>query len=167
MSPKLRILGVDPGVSSTGYGIIEYVANQPRLIECGIIKPKSKGSTGEKFSQIYQGISQLLQKHKPKVLAVEDSFLGENFRSAKILGGAKAVVLMAGAEKKLDTHEYSPREIKQAVAGNGAASKEQVKFMVTSLLGLKSAPHPEDVSDALATALCYAFRINSNGLKLR
>ena len=167
MSPKIRILGIDPGISATGYGIIDYIAEQPRLLECGIIKPKSKGTAAEKLSQIYQGISQLLKKHRPKVLAVEDSFLGKNFKSAKILGGAKAVVLLAGAQKKLDIHEYSPREIKQAVVGNGAASKEQVKFMVTSLLRLKSFPHPEDVSDALATALCCAFRTDSNGLKFK
>lgn len=91
---------------------------------------------------------------------MEDSFLGKNFKSAKILGGAKAVILLAGAENKLATCEYSPREIKQAVVGRGGASKQQVKFMVKNLLGLDSAPMEEDASDALAVALCCAFKSN-------
>ncbi len=161
MSPKVRILGIDPGISVTGYGIIDYLSNQPKLIECGIIKTRANGSQGERLHQLYQGVSQLLKEFKPKALAVEDSFLGKNYKSAKILGGAKAVVLLAGAERKIDTQEYSPREVKQAVVGRGGASKEQVNFMVANLLRLKLPPAKEDTSDALAVALCCAFRTKS------
>lgn len=161
MSPKARILGIDPGASVTGYGVVDYIADQPRLIECGVIRTKSNHTRGERYQQLYKGVREVIKTHKPKVLAVEDSFLGKNFKSAKILGGAKAVILLAGAENRLKTWEYSPREIKQAVVGRGEASKEQVGFMVRSLLRLKSAPEPEDASDALAVALCCAFRSNS------
>ncbi len=165
MSPKLRILGIDPGISVTGYGVIDYQADRPRLVECGIIKTKVKDSQGERLHQLYQGVNQLLKKFKPKTLAIEDSFLGKNFKAAKVLGGAKAVVLLAGAERKLATREFSPREVKQAVVGRGEASKEQVNFMVTNLLRLKSLPVKEDTSDALAVALCCAFRTNSESGK--
>ncbi|OGC94939.1 MAG: crossover junction endodeoxyribonuclease RuvC [candidate division Zixibacteria bacterium RBG_16_48_11] len=160
MSPKTRILGIDPGISVTGYGLIDYQAQQAKLVECGVIKSKTNHSSAERYQQMYAGIKEVIKNHKPECLAVEDSFLGKNFKSAKILGGAKAVILLAGAESKLKTCEYSPREIKMAVVGRGEASKEQVNYMVSSILKLKSAPHPEDASDALAVALCCAFRSN-------
>ena len=160
MPPRKTILGIDPGIGVTGYGIIEWQSDRARLVECGVIKTKTNGSQGERLRQLYSGINQLLKKFKPDTLAVEDSFLGKNFLSAKVLGGAKAVALLAGAERELDTYEFSPREVKQAIVGNGGASKPQVNFMVSNLLKLKSPP-AEDSSDALAVALCCAFRSNA------
>jgi crossover junction endodeoxyribonuclease RuvC len=156
--PKSRILGIDPGVSVTGYGIIDFVNNHPRLVECGTIKTKARQSSGEKYWQLCQGVRKLIRKRNPGVLAVEDSFVGKNFRSAKALGGAKAVVLLAGAEKGIVSCEFSPREIKQAIVGRGEASKQQVNFMVGKLLSLKSNPDQDDISDALAVALCCSFK---------
>ena len=160
MSLKKRIIGIDPGIGVTGYGVIDWQSDKIKFVECGIIKTKANGSPGERLHQLYKGINQLLKEFKPDTLAVEDSFLGKNFLSAKVLGGAKAVALLAGAERELDTYEFSPREVKQAIVGNGGASKPQVNFMVSNLLKLKSPP-AEDSSDALAVALCCAFRSNA------
>ncbi len=165
MPPKRRILGIDPGIGTTGYGIIEWREKEAKFVDCGVVKTKNNQEQGERLLQLYSGISQLLKKFKPHTLAVEDSFLGKNFLSAKILGGAKAIALLAGAEKKLETFEFSPREIKLAIAGRGAASKQQVSYMVGNLLNLKTPPQ-EDSSDALAVALCCAFRTNSSNRKI-
>ena len=165
MSLRVRILGLDPGISRSGYGVVDYIGGQAKLVECGVIETKAKSQSGERLHTLYSGFREVIRKHKPELLAVEDSFLGKNFKSAKILGGAKAAALLAGAEYKLPSREYSPREIKQAVVGKGAASKAQVQFMVKNHLRLKQIPTPEDASDALAVALCCSFRLNSKGRK--
>jgi crossover junction endodeoxyribonuclease RuvC len=157
-------MGIDPGIGTTGYGIIEWQAERARFIDCGVIRTKNNREQGQRLLQLYSGISRLLKRFNPHTLAVEDSFLGKNFLSAKVLGGAKAMALLAGAEMKLQTLEFSPREIKQAVAGRGEASKQQINYMVSNLLSLKTPPQ-EDSSDALAVALCCAFRSNSMNLE--
>ena len=156
------ILGVDPGSHATGYGAI---ATGPvvRVLGGGVIRTNSKAPLPERLLTIHEGIAAAIAEHEPDVLAVENLFNAKNARSSLVLGHARGVILLAGARAGLTVAEYAPREIKQALTGNGAAAKEQVRYMVMRLLGLKEEP-PLDMSDALAVALTYAGRRRGRGL---
>jgi crossover junction endodeoxyribonuclease RuvC len=150
------ILGVDPGSHATGYGAI---ATRPvvRMLGGGVIRTKASAPLPERLLTIHEGISQAIAEFNPEVLAVEDLFNAKNARSSLILGHARGVILLAGAAAGLTVAEYAPREIKQALTGNGAAAKEQVRFMVMRLLQLKETP-ALDLSDAWAVALAHSGR---------
>lgn len=154
------VLGIDPGTAVTGYGVIcgeRMLA--PRLIECGIIRTKPRDSLGSRLQEIHAGIVELIERHRPDAMAVEDVFYARNVRTTIVLGHARGVVLLAAANANLVIAEYPPAEIKKAVVGTGAATKEQVQFMVTRLLRLKSPPQPADASDGVAAALAHVLRI--------
>ena len=155
------VLGIDPGSHATGYGVVstEPVA---RMLAGGVIRTDSKAPLAERLRQIHSGITGILGEHQVQAFAVEDLFNAKNARSSLILGHARGVILLAGAEAGLEVAEYAPREVKQALTGNGAATKEQVRFMVMRLLGLKDEP-PLDLSDALAVALAHAGRTQRRG----
>ncbi len=150
------ILGVDPGSHATGFGVID---TEPvlRMITGGVIRPGPKLPLPERLLAIFEGLDLVIRDQGPSAMVVEDLFNAKNARSSLVLGHARGVLLLAGARAGLPVHEYAPREIKQALTGNGAAAKEQVRFMVMRLLGLKDEP-PLDQSDALAAALAYAGR---------
>lgn len=151
------ILGVDPGTTVTGYGVIRSAGGDYSLIECGVIRTSTAEPLHTRLHEIHQGISELIARHKPQALAVEDVFYSRNVRTTVVLGHARGVVLLAGAHAGLEVAEYPPAEIKKAVAGTGAATKPQVQFMVTQLLRLKSPPQPADASDGVAVALTHAM----------
>ncbi|MBU8870521.1 MAG: crossover junction endodeoxyribonuclease RuvC [Gemmatimonadales bacterium] len=150
------VLGVDPGSHATGFGAI---ATGPVvcMLGGGVIRTKSSAPLPERLLAIHEGISGAIAEFKPDVLAVEDLFNAKNARSSLILGHARGVILLAGAGVGVSVAEYAPREIKQALTGNGGATKEQVRFMVMRLLGLKETP-ALDLSDALAVALAHSGR---------
>ena len=150
------ILGVDPGSHATGFGAI---ATGPvvRMLGGGVIRTDSKAPLPGRLLTIHAGITAAIAEYAPTVVAVENLFNAKNARSSLVLGHARGVILLAGAAAGLEVVEYAPREVKQAVTGNGAAAKEQVRYMVMRLLGLKETP-PLDQSDALAVALAYAGR---------
>lgn len=150
------VLGIDPGTAVTGYGVVvgERMV-PPRLVECGIIRTRPRDSLASRLQEIHAGIAELIQRHCPHVLAIEDVFYARNVRTTVVLGHARGVILLAAANARLEIAEYPPAEIKKAVVGTGGATKEQVQFMVTRLLRLKTAPEPADASDGVAAALAY------------
>ena len=157
----MRILGIDPGLACTGFGVIEVVNNQMKFIDYGVVKTNQKESLNIRLNTIYQDLKYIIGQFKPSVMSVEQIFYGKNVKSALLLGHARGVPLLLSAEFKLTLYEFSPRRIKQSLTGNGNASKEQVQFMVQKLLVMKELPTPMDASDALAAAICYNqnFRI--------
>ena len=150
------VLGIDPGTAITGYGVVtgERMA-QPRLIECGVIRTKPRDPLPARLQEIHAGIVELIQRHQPDALSIEDVFYARNVRTTIVLGHARGVILLAGANAGIAIAEYPPAEIKKAVVGNGAATKEQVQFMVMRLLRLKTPPQPADASDGVAAAIAH------------
>lgn len=154
----MLILGIDPGTAVTGYGVVRAGAPHT-LIECGVIRTKADRPLADRLKDISDGVRELIARHKPDAMAVEDVFYARNVRTTLVLGHARGVILLAGAEAGIVIYEYPPAEIKKAVVGNGAATKTQVQFMVTKLLRLKSAPQPADAADGVAAALTCAMRV--------
>ena len=153
------VLGVDPGTATTGYGVVRGDGSAPStLIECGVIRTRPRDTLAQRLGEIYDGIRELIAQHRPDALAVEDVFYSRNVRTTLVLGHARGVILLAGQQASLPIHAYPPAEIKKAIVGTGAATKEQVQFMVTRLLRLKTAPQPSDASDGVAAALALIMR---------
>jgi len=150
------ILGVDPGSHATGYGVIS-TGPVVRMLAGGVIRTSAKAPLSERLLIIHEELSAVIAAHNPMEMAVEDLFNAKNARSSLILGHARGVIMLTGATAGLAIAEYAPREVKLALTGNGAATKEQVRFMVIRLLGLKEEP-PLDMSDALAVALTHKGR---------
>jgi crossover junction endodeoxyribonuclease RuvC len=155
----LIIIGVDPGSIVTGYGLITSHNQKNVLIECGVIKTDSKKSLPEKLKQIFEGLSQIIAKKHPEEFAIEETFYSKNAKSALVMGQARGVAILAAACAKMPVWEYSPKEVKCSIVGQGNASKLQVQYMVKNLLGLKNLPQPQDAADALAVALCHAQKM--------
>src|SRR3954468_18287253 len=148
------VLGIDPGTAVTGYGVVRKEGRNPlTLVECGVIRTKPRDELPQRLSEIHDGVVELIRRHQPNVLAIEDVFYARNVRTTVVLGHARGVVLLAAANASLLIAEYPPAEIKKAVVGTGAATKEQVQFMVTRLLRLKTPPQPADAADGVAAAL--------------
>ena len=155
MSAEL-ILGIDPGTAITGYGVVaKEGGGAVSLVECGVVRTSSGEVLAVRIRDIYEAITTLLTRHAPSVLVVEDVLQGKNVQSALKLGHARGAILLAGALGEIPIVEYSPREIKKAVVGNGNATKDQVGFMVQQQLRLKAPPSPADAADGVAAALCH------------
>ena len=158
----MRILGIDPGTRYFGYGVIERVAapsahGRVRYIECGVLELRRAGELAARLGEISVGLVEIIEELRPDVVAVEGVFHGVNARSALQLGHSRGVALATAGAHALTVFEYAPATVKRAVAGNGQATKDQVQAMVRALCGLKRAPKL-DASDALAVAICHAFR---------
>jgi len=151
----VRVLGIDPGSDTTGWGIVEGDGRRYRAVDYGTIRT----SANEKFSlrllKISDGIEEIIQRHNPDACAIEDGFLKTNIKVTLKLGQVRGIALLAAARAAIDIHEYSPRLVKQTVVGYGNAEKHQVQEMVRVLLSLKNAPQPHDAADALAVAICH------------
>lgn len=152
----MRIFGVDPGSVRTGYGCIESFDSRYRVVDSGAVSLAATLAFPEKLMMLHTSLSDLLSRHRPDAMAVEDLFHAKNARSALKLGHVRGVVLLAGSQAGIPIAEYTATEVKRAVVGYGRAEKQQVQQMVTLLLGLDKAPSPLDVSDALAVAVCHA-----------
>ena len=157
------ILGIDPGSRITGYGIIKESKQQLQYIDSGCIRT-SDGELSQRLLQIFNGVCQLMEQYSPDEVAIEQVFMHQNPSSALKLGHARGVAMVACASHRLNVSEYSAREVKQSLAGYGAAEKSQVKHMVVSLLILTSSPQA-DAADALAIAICHSHM--KNGLFAR
>lgn len=155
----MKVLGLDPGTATTGYGVVRPVEGprQAVLVECGVIRTRPRDPLPERLREIYEGVVELIDRHQPEVLAVEDVFYARNVRTTVVLGHARGVILLAGARARIQVHEFSPAMIKKAVVGTGAATKDQVQFMLTRLLRLRSVPYPSDAADGVAAALTYCL----------
>ena len=159
----MRVLGVDPGTAITGYGVIETgngngVPGLGRLIECGVFRFGRNNSLPHRLAELHHAIAQLIKRHQPSVLALEDAFYHKNVRTTLVLGHARGVVLLAAQQAGLDIAEYPPATIKKTVVGAGGAAKTQVAAMVMRLLHLRHAPKPADAADGVAVALTYIIR---------
>jgi crossover junction endodeoxyribonuclease RuvC len=154
----MLVLGIDPGTATTGYGVVRRDrAGSVQLVECGVVRTRARDPLPARLREIFEGVEELIARHKPDALAVESIFYAKNVRTTVTLGHARGVILLAGELAGVAVHEFPPAEIKKAVVGNGAATKEQVQYMLTRLLRLKAVPHPSDAADGVAAALTFCM----------
>ena len=158
------ILGIDPGLITTGYGIISIVRNNPKLIDYGTITPNPKENISNRLFTIFSDVCELIDKHNPNIFSIEEVFYSKNFKSALMLGHARGSAMLAAAKYNLSTFEYSAKKVKQSITGNGNADKTQLQYMIKQILNLKVAPVPLDASDALGIALCHLNQMKLNEL---
>ena len=149
------ILGVDPGTLFTGYAVISGVNENLSVLECDVIKIPPVNKFPIRLKQIYDAHVSVIDEYNPDEFAIETAFYSKNVQSTLKLGHARGVSILAAVNKQIPTTEYSPKEVKQSVVGTGAASKEQVRYMVCKIFKIKSLPKQMDISDALAVALCH------------
>lgn len=154
------IFGVDPGTIKTGFGVIKFFNNEISHIACGTIQLASLPNLSLKLQKIYDELCRLIRKYDPDEFALETAFYGKNVQSALKIGYARGASMLAAVNNELTVSEYSPREVKKSVVGTGAASKEQVNYMIKSLLEIKSTIK-FDESDALAVAVCHCLKLKS------
>jgi crossover junction endodeoxyribonuclease RuvC len=157
----VRVLGIDPGTSVTGYGVVESGNGAPgfgRLVECGVIRFARKSPLPRRLRELHQGIADLIRRHRPTHLALESAFYHKNAHTTLVLGHARGVILLAAAQSALVIAEYSPARVKKTVVGVGGAAKSQVGAMVARLLRLQAAPRPADAADGVAVALTHILR---------
>ncbi len=155
------IIGVDPGSIITGFGILKYEKNQLSYINSGVIKTPKTKEIPPRLETIYNELDRLIKFYNLSDFAIETAFFNKNVQSVLKIGYVRGVALLAAQHNGLEIGEYSPREIKKSVVGNGGASKVQVQFMIKKLLSLKNDLPTFDESDALAIAACYAFKKDS------
>jgi len=157
----MLVLGIDPGIAITGFGLISQEnSGNLKAIDFGVLRTDAHLNLPTRLLLLHDQISQLLLLHKPDRCAVEKLFFQKNVRTAMTVGEARGVVLLALAQHDLLPTEYTPNEIKQAVAGYGSADKKQVQLMVQTLLALPQLPEPDDAADALAVAICHISQSN-------
>ncbi len=157
----MRIIGVDPGTLCTGFGIIDYKNNELSYVASGIITPSSTMEIAARLELIYDELAKAIILYHPEYFSIETAFYSKNVQSAFKIGYVRGVALLAASHHNLEIAEYSPREIKKAVVGKGAASKEQVQFMIKKLLSVKKEKMKLDESDALAVSICHALKKTS------
>lgn len=148
------ILGIDPGIADTGFGFIEDNGGKIRTLAYGSIKTKAGVALGERLATLYGELNDLIKKYQPKAAAIEQLFFCNNAKTALIVGQARGVAMLACQQAGLEIFEFTPLQVKQAVAAYGGAGKAQVQRMVQMILGLKEIPKPDDAADALAIAIC-------------
>ena len=153
------VLGIDPGLLQTGYGLIKVGSKNNQVIDYGTISPNSKDKLALRLIVIYNDLLSIINEYKPSVMAIEEVFYGKNVKSALLLGHARGVSMICAAKYNIPVFEYSARKVKQSITGNGNAHKSQVKFMIMKELNLKQFNAPIDASDALAIALCHMYQV--------
>lgn len=163
----MRILGIDPGYAIIGYGIIENDNGKLRPLDYGAVETPAKLPTAERLIMIEEKMTEMIEEVEPDEIAIEELFFNTNITTGIKVAQARGVVLLSCAKHCDRLFEYTPLQIKSTVTGNGTASKQQVQFMVRSLLRLKETPKPDDAADALAAAICHAFTVRDvkRGLK--
>jgi len=158
----MRVMGIDPGTLTSGYGIVAEEDHKLFHVASGGISPSAKQLLPTRLKKIYAELEKVIEQYRPHVVVVEDIFVSKNMQSALKLGHARGVAILAAMNAGVPVFEFSSLEIKQSVVGNGKAEKKQVQMMVKILLDLPKVPHPADAADALAAAICY---IHSSRLK--
>jgi crossover junction endodeoxyribonuclease RuvC len=159
--PAVRILGIDPGSLITGYGIIESRHGAVRILTSGSIANRDGTAMCDRLNAIFSALDEIIQRYSPSEAAIETAFYGKNAQSALKLGHARGVSMLAAVRHGLPVHEYSPREVKKAITGNGSAGKDQVQFMVMNLLKMSVRPPVFDITDALAVAIAHMNRCST------
>ena len=159
-----RVLGIDPGSRIAGYGVVEEAGGRLTAVGFGVVRPPESNDANQKLKYIFEAFSEIIAQYNPDEAAVETVFFAHNARSALTLGQARGAALLAALMAGVEVHEYSALQVKKAVVGGGRAEKSQVADMACRILGLKTVPKPEDITDALAAAVCH---IHSAPMKKR
>ena len=154
------ILGIDPGFAIVGYGVLEYRINHFRVLDYGAITTDAKTPMYDRFLSIYKDLNQVIEKYKPDFMAIEELFFNTNRTTAINVAQARGILLLSALQHGVKIFEYTPLQVKQAVAGYGRAEKQQVQQMVKILLNLDKVPKPDDTADALAIAICHGHSYN-------
>ncbi|MBE6579117.1 MAG: crossover junction endodeoxyribonuclease RuvC [Ruminococcaceae bacterium] len=149
------ILGIDPGVAIVGYGVVECVGGNFRCLEYGCITTPAHTLLEDRLSEIYEGMQELISRHRPDCMSVEELFFNNNQKTAVDVAQARGVILLAANQARLPIYEYTPLQVKSAVVGYGRAEKQQVMYMVRQYLHMKETPKPDDAADAIAIAICH------------
>ncbi len=160
----MRVLGIDPGSSVTGYGIVDELNGSISAVTWGTIRTSNRLPFPKRLKTIYDGLTEIIKKYSPDVASIENLFFAENAKSALKLGQVRGAAILSAANQSVEVAEYTPLEIKQAISGYGRADKGQIQNMVSILLNLNEVPKPFDASDALAIAICH---INTSNFKLK
>ena len=155
----MLILGIDPGLATLGYGLVKETGGSLNTLDYGTIETRAGIDMPKRLVRIYEGVCQLVEEFSPDAVAIEELFFNKNVKTAIIVGQARGVAIVAAAKYNIDVYEYTPLQVKQAVAGYGRAEKEQVQSMVKMLLGLREIPRPDDAADALAISVCHIHHI--------
>lgn len=151
----MRVLGIDPGSETLGWGVVEGTGSKYAAVDFGAIKARTKLDFSKRLLTMYNGVADVIERFEPEVLSLEDTFYAKNASVAIKLGQVRGVILVLAEQRGLEIAEYAPRLIKQTVVGYGNAEKQQVGMMIKVLLKLKAVPKPHDAADALATAICH------------
>jgi crossover junction endodeoxyribonuclease RuvC len=150
------VMGIDPGVASTGFGVVRVAGGKMSAVDGGVIEAAAGEPAEGRLARIHEAIAELLDSHEPAAVALEDVYFGKNVRSAIGVGQARGVALLAAGQRGVPCFDYTPQAVKMAVCGSGAAAKQQVQRMVGALLNLPQPPKSDHASDALAVAICHA-----------
>jgi crossover junction endodeoxyribonuclease RuvC len=150
------VLGIDPGVANTGYGVVAQRRGRMLALDGGVVQTPPGRDAGGRLAVIHERVGALMDAYRPDALALEDVYFGANTRSAFAVGQARGVVMLAAGQRGVPCHSYTPQQVKGAVCGNGRAPKDQVQRMVQTLLALSELPRPDHAADALAVAICHA-----------
>lgn len=161
----MRILGIDPGTATTGWGVVEAQGAKLKAQSCGCILTPAKQNQAKRLAHIYSELSTIIKKTKPDILAIEKLFFINNIKTAMTVGEARGVCLLVAEQNKIPIFEYTPLQVKQSLTGYGKAEKKQIQMMVKSILKLKEIPKPDDMADALAIAITHAHGCGINGLR--
>jgi crossover junction endodeoxyribonuclease RuvC len=153
------VMGIDPGVASTGFGVVRVAGSVMSAIDGGVIEAPPNEAIAARLARIHSALEELIAWHEPAALALEDLYFGKNVRSAIAVGQARGVAMLAAAQKGVPCFDYTPQAVKMAVCGTGAAAKKQVQRMVGALLSLPRPPESDHAADALAVAICHAGHI--------
>jgi len=151
----MRVLGIDPGTLNMGYGVVDEDAGEMAMVDCGVVSLSSKVPVEQRLSSLYKKLVEIVARHQPDEVAIEEPFVAGNVRSALAIGRAQAIAMLAAANKNLPVFRYLPTQVKQQVTDYGGSSKEQVQEMVRLQLGLAEPPQSSDAADALAVAICH------------
>jgi crossover junction endodeoxyribonuclease RuvC len=150
------VLGIDPGLANTGYGVVERRGGRLVALDGGVIETRAGVSHERRLTDVHAGIDALLSEHRPDAMALEELYFGQNVRTAFAVGQARGVIMLAAGQHGIPCASYTPQQVKSAVCGSGRAQKDQVARMVKTLLGLLEEPRPDHAADALAVAVCHA-----------
>ena len=162
----MKILGIDPGIATTGFGLIENKGSNLCLLDYGVVTTSPKFSPGERLNKLYTELTRILKKQKPEEVAIEELFFAKNVKTAMMVSQARGVIMLSCMRSRMkEIFEYTPLQVKLALSGYGRAEKPQVLKMVMTLLNLREIPKPDDAADALAIAVCHFNSRISNSYK--
>ena len=152
----MKILGIDPGVATVGFGLVESSGTHQRMISCGVITTPAHTPLSSRLDRIYSDLEELIRSCDPDAISIEELFFSKNITTGIPVAHARGVILLCAFRCGVPVYEYTPMQIKMAVCGNGHADKRQIQQMVKLLLGLREPPRPDDAADALGAAICHA-----------